>query len=80
MHDQHIGSACKVNETWVSSVLISAEYDGRGLRPYSVRKGGDVAVRYTDGVHRDVFLSEYCRRFSLRGINHRYLEWDAPPG
>ncbi len=84
VHDEDICALCKLDEPWVTSILIAAKYDGLILRLDSVRKGRDIwwrtaPVGYANRCHGRVLPSVRDRRLSLSGINHRHLKRNASP-
>ena len=77
MHDQDIRALRELDEPWVGSGLIRAEYDRHIARLYTVRQSRNIAVRYAQRCHGDSFPVEHGRRFYFRNINNADLETNA---
>ena len=77
MHDQDIRPLRELDEIWIGSVLIGAEYDRHIPRFHTVRQGRHVAVRYSQRSHGQSLPVEYGRRLWFRHINDTNIEANA---
>ena len=79
MHNQDVRSLRELDESWVGTGLIGAEYDRHVPCLYAVRQSREIAVRYSQSGHSHSLPVEHCRRFCFRHIDNADIETNASP-
>src|SRR6266545_127650 len=79
MHDQDICSLRELDEPFVGSGLIGAEYYRHIPCLHAVGQSREIAVRYSQRGHGHSLPVEHYRRFWFRHINDADIETNASP-